>query len=223
MALEQRNTRDCVIAQATELIRRKGFRATSISEVIAASGIKKGGLYHYFPGKADLGLTLLKSAREEFLQFLDDVLVGDTPAKALVHFFNAALRKHQQTGFVGGCLFGNTALEMADEDQAYADVVSSVFDEWITRIERVIGLAQESGEVRDDLSARCLAQVVVMSIEGGIMLTRLRKDESSLVMCLDVLKTMLRPPVTFASGRRRLPETGDKTNLRPRKAKGETK
>lgn len=222
MALEHRNTRERVIAQATELVRRKGFRATSISEVIAASGIKKGGLYHYFPGKADLGLTLLESARKEFLQFLDDVLVGDTPAKALAHFFGAALRKHQQTGFVGGCLFGNTALEMADEDQAYADVVSGVFDEWITRIEKVIGLAQESGEVRDDLSAHCLAQQVVMSIEGGIMLARLRKDESSLVMCLDTLKTMLRPPGLFASGGRRFPETGI-TNLRPREAKGETK
>lgn len=221
MALEYRNTRDRVIAQATELIRRKGFRATSISEVIAASGIRKGGLYHHFPGKADLGLTLLESARQEFLQFLDDVLVGDTPAKALAHFFDAALRKHQETGFVGGCLFGNTALEMADEDQAYAEAVSGVFDEWITRVEKVIGLAQESGEVRDDLSARCLAQQVVMSIEGGIMLARLRKDEHSLVMCLDALKTMLQPPNAFASGRRRLPE---KENANPitHKTKGNT-
>lgn len=223
MAPAHSSTRERVIAQATELIRRKGFRATSINEVIAASGIKKGGLYHYFPAKADLGLTLLESARQEFLQFLDDVLVGDTPAKALAHFFDAALRKHQETGFVGGCLFGNTALEMADENQAYSDAVSGVFDEWIARLEKVIGLAQESGEVRDDLSAHCLAQQVVMSIEGGIMLARLRKDEASLAMCLDALKTVLRPADAFAPDRRRLPERTAENNLRPRESKGETK
>ncbi len=47
---------------------------------------------------------------------VDDSLSGSTPREALDNFFSAALAYHRGTGFVGGCLFGNTAPETSDAD-----------------------------------------------------------------------------------------------------------
>jgi TetR/AcrR family transcriptional regulator, transcriptional repressor for nem operon len=188
---KRRNARDQVIERASRLFERKGFRATSIGEITAASGIKRGGLYHHFQDKDHLALEVLDQAAAGFADFLDRALAGTTPRSALTHFYNAVLTKHKKAGFVGGCIFGNTALEMADDGKPYASAIAQTFDMWIRKIESVVRRAQERGEVRDDLSARVLASHVVMAIEGGIMLARLNKNEAPLKECLRSLRKML--------------------------------
>lgn len=61
--------------------------------------------------------------------------MDDSPAETLLHYFEAALSKHKQMGFVGGCIFGNTALEMADESKPFAEVTAPVFAGWIYKME----------------------------------------------------------------------------------------
>ena len=47
------------------------------------------------------------------------------------------------------------------------------------------------GQVRQDLPADHLAELVVAAIEGGIMQTRLRKDEGPLARALKTLRVLL--------------------------------
>jgi TetR/AcrR family transcriptional repressor of nem operon len=101
------------------------------------------------------------------------------------------LEIHRGNGFVGGCLFGNTALEASDCNPRYACRVGEVFDRWTEKIASVIADAQYAGEIRSDLPADVLAQFAVSSVEGGIMLARLRKEEEPLSRCLDTLRTLL--------------------------------
>lgn len=71
-------------------------------------------------------------------------------------------------------------------------LIASVFEDWTARIQEVVSAAQESGEVRRDLSSEAIARHIVFAIEGGIMLSRLRKDESPLKDCLETLRELLR-------------------------------
>lgn len=194
------HTRERLIDEATRLINTQGFGATSINDLLAASGSTKGSLYHYFPGKDGLGLAVLEQAQSDFVAFLENALTGATPGEQLTGFLTAALAKHRDVGFVGGCIFGNTALEMADSDTAYARVVQDVFDRWIARLRTVIEAAQQVGQVRVDLSADQLAGHVVSALEGGIMLSRLRKEEGPLASCVECLVVFLRPPGPVVPG-----------------------
>jgi AcrR family transcriptional regulator len=67
-----------VLIKAAELIRDKGFDATSVNEISQAVGITKGGLYYYIKGKRDLlyrimlrGLQLVESLAES-VEHLED-------------------------------------------------------------------------------------------------------------------------------------------------------
>ena len=60
-------TRERLLEEATELAQRKGFGATSVNDLLVATGIKKGTLYYHFPGKDDLGLAVLERAKAAFL------------------------------------------------------------------------------------------------------------------------------------------------------------
>jgi len=195
MATKGERTRDHILGEASRLIQRKGIGATSVGEILAAARVHKGSLYFHFRDKEEIGREVIRQAADRFLGFVDRSLTGTTPRMALENFFAAALAYHRGTGFTGGCLFGNTALETGDADPGMAALVDEVFIAWADRITRTIADGQRSGEFRDDVPARDLAQQVVATLEGGIMLSRLRKKAAPLERCIENLKIFLRAAV----------------------------
>lgn len=186
-------TREKILETAAELIHRKGFGATSINDLLEATGLKKGSLYFHFPGKDALGLAILEKARADFLLFLDAALSGATPGNRLGNFLNKVMKTHKGMGFVGGCIFGNTALEMGDSESGFASFIENVFEEWVDKLQAVIVEAQSSGEVRSDIPAGVLAGHMVAAIEGGIMLSRLKKDAKPLRYSITAVRALLNP------------------------------
>ena len=190
----QRNgsaTRKRVIEVTKQLVNEKGFNNTSISDIIQASGVKKGNLYFHFPSKEALGIAILQEAADEFFRFLEASLQGNRPLEKLGSFFDAVLEKHRSAHFVGGCIFGNTALEMADSNPNIARLVEDVFRRWADMIANVLREAQRGGELDASLSPTRFAKHIVATIEGGIMMARLTKNEEDLKDCLDTLRAFL--------------------------------
>ena len=184
-------TRERILTGAAKVFNRQGIAATTINDLLKATGTTRGNLYFHFSGKEEVGLEVLSLARAAFRQFLEDALRGPTPGSQLEQFFRQVLEKNRCRGFVGGCLFGNTALESSDTAPQFADLVSEVFAEWIDRLQETIAAAQVVGQVRQDLPAVQLAELVVVTVEGGIMQARLKKTAGPLARSLDTLRVLL--------------------------------
>jgi TetR/AcrR family transcriptional regulator, transcriptional repressor for nem operon len=191
MASKGELTRAKIIDQATQVFHRKGFLSTTINDLLAATGTTKGNLYFHFSSKEDVAAEVLRQAHEGFRHFLESSLDGPTPGAKLDNFFRQALERNRSKGFVGGCLFGNTALEASDNAPQLAALVAEVFSEWIGTLQEIIAAAQATGEVRCDLPAADLAGFVVSALEGAIMLSRLNKREEPLAGVLNTLRSML--------------------------------
>ncbi len=184
-------TREKLLAETFGLVRRNGFKATSVNDVLQATGVKKGALYHHFPGKDDLGMAVLERTRQCFFNMIDSTLRASSPLAGLDLFLETVLQKQRENGFVGGCLWGNTVLEMSDIQPTYTKFVEHVFDEWVARMEVAIRAGQCADQIRTDLPAADLARLLVAGIEGGIMMSRLTKQEGPLKTCLTSLRQML--------------------------------
>jgi TetR/AcrR family transcriptional repressor of nem operon len=183
-------TKERILSEATRLVHRKGFEATSINDLMAVTGLKKGCLYFHFSGKEELSFAVLEKAKVDFFASLDSSLSGKTPRDRLDHFFKEKLELNKKEEFEG-CIFGNTALEMSGKNQRLSKFVGEVFEEWIERISKVVKDAQDAGEVKKDLSAAVLARHIVMSLEGGMMLTRIDKSEKPMRDCIASLRALL--------------------------------
>ena len=57
-----------VILKAADLIHRQGFEATTVNEISKATGLTKGGLYHYITGKRDLLYLIMRFGMETLQQ-----------------------------------------------------------------------------------------------------------------------------------------------------------
>ena len=192
MSAKGEQTRERILEGATEVFLRQGFNATSISALLEAAGTTKGNLYFHFADKDAVALAVLRRERDRFREFLQESLVGDDPVQALENFFAGAREKNRAKQFVGGCLFGNTALETADTRPEYAALVREVFSDWTERLREQIAAGQENGQIRTDVADKALAELIVETLEGAIMQARLQKSEAPLESALATLSTMFR-------------------------------
>jgi TetR/AcrR family transcriptional repressor of nem operon len=184
-------TREHILKTTRDLLVAQGFHNTSVSDIIAATGVKKGNLYYYFAGKEELGLAVLEDAKEEFFAFLARSFQGDSPAARVLHCCRAIFDEQQKNNFVGGCLFGNAALEMSDSNPAFARILGDVFRRWIEEIDRQLAQGGEGALGAAELDSGQVAKAIVALVEGGIMMSRVSKDAADLDDCLAVIKAMV--------------------------------
>jgi len=186
-------TRSHILLESRRLFTLQGFQNTSISTIIAATGVKKGNLYYHFPSKEELGLAVLLDARDEFFTILEHSFVGDRMVPRILHSCNAIKGLIQQGDFVAGCLFGNTALEMTDANSRFGQIIREVFSHWIELIEQELQLEADLTAVDPPLSTESLAIAIVALLEGGIMLARVYQDGKNLEVCITAIHGLLIP------------------------------
>jgi TetR/AcrR family transcriptional regulator len=65
-----------LLAEAAELFARKGYAATTVNEIVAATGVTKPALYYYFRNKEGIYLELMQDALAKFEVILDTTLMA---------------------------------------------------------------------------------------------------------------------------------------------------
>jgi TetR/AcrR family transcriptional regulator, transcriptional repressor for nem operon len=173
-------TRDHILKTTRKILVAQGFHNTSISAVIEATGVKKGNLYYHFASKEDLGLAVLEDAKDEFFSFLAKALTGRNPVEKVINSCKAIFAEQEKNNFVGGCLFGNTALEMTDSNERFSGVIQEVFSRWTGLLAAHLTEARETGLLPAATQPQLLAKTVVATLEGGIMMSRVSKDKEDL-------------------------------------------
>ncbi len=186
------NTRAHILKTTRHLFTTQGFGNTSISTIIAVTGVKKGNLYYHFASKEELGLAVLLDAQEEFAGFLNDSFQGEKPIDKILNSCEMLLEFLQKQNFVGGCLFGNTALEMSDGNSRFGIIIQDVFDYWTAKIEQHLIEGQDDGSFVSSIPISALATTVVATIEGGIMMSRVSKGKKGLADCVVTLRGVLK-------------------------------
>ena len=73
MKRDSRNTRGRIINAAWELFYEQGYDATTIDEIVEASGTSKGSFYHYFEGKDALLGSLSYIFDEKYDELKDTI------------------------------------------------------------------------------------------------------------------------------------------------------
>jgi TetR/AcrR family transcriptional regulator, cholesterol catabolism regulator len=68
-----------VVATAAKLFAERGYDATSMSELTAATGLAAGGLYHYIEGKDDLLIAICDELLEPLLERAREIVAAEAP------------------------------------------------------------------------------------------------------------------------------------------------
>jgi len=83
--------KETIKSVAIDLFFKKGYFATSISEIARGCGIQKASIYHHFPAKEDLLYCIMETTMTDLVAELDRNLAKET---LVVCRMRAAVRSH---------------------------------------------------------------------------------------------------------------------------------
>jgi TetR/AcrR family transcriptional repressor of nem operon len=189
-------TRDRILAAATELIHQHGYKATGVADIVAASGVPKGSFYFYFASKEELGRVLLQRYREKQREELALVFPEGAAAVPTIRgFFESAMRMQADSGCKSGCLLGNLAAEITESEDLRKEL-EGVLHDLQQALAGVVARGQQSGELKSDFPPEAAADFFLSVFEGSILLAKARRDpkalEASLSMLARYLETLRR-------------------------------
>ena len=169
--------RSQILDAAATLISERGFTSTSVDDVIRGAKLSgKSHFYHYFKSKDELGYEVLNRQFERFaergLAILREPMID--PIERLNLFIDAVVALQAETGGRRGSPFGNLAAELADAHEGFRVRIEAVFERWASQIRSLLWEARP--QLQDDVDAVRLSRFIIASLEGAVLMTRIKRD-----------------------------------------------
>lgn len=207
-------TRARLTEATAELLRRQGYHATGLAEIVATAGAPRGSLYFHFPGgKEELACAALTAAGTAWRQRLDVILDGAPDLGVAVERVCATLADElEASGFADGCPLATVALEAGAGAEPVRRTIAAHYDGWIADLAaRLV----DHGVVA--AHAPPLARFALATLEGALLLARVGRTTLPVREAGATLRALLAmttgaAPVSPArrgrSGRAAAPRTG---------------
>lgn len=159
---------DLVLEKALRVFWEKGFAATSLDDLVEATGVNRPSLYAGFGDKEALYLKSMQRYRRRISEQLDTVLscngTGDSLPVIVRRYFDIMIGTYTgQSEHPLGCAFMCTALNEAPQHESILEMLQNTIEEFDVRFERFFTDAQTYGCLSGNHDPKVLAQMI-----GGI-------------------------------------------------------
>lgn len=191
---ERGNAKVRLLDAARDVIRAKGFAATSVDDLCRAAAVTKGAFFHHFGSKEALGIAVTEFWAETTSNFFAAAPYHDAtdPLERILAYI--AFRKTLITGEFADftCLVGTLAQEVYASSSGIRDACGqSIFDHAAT-LEADIVIARRNRNITDDWTAESLARHMQTVIQGGFVLAKAGNDPELARGSLDHLDRYVR-------------------------------
>lgn len=173
MARPQEFDKADVLHRSTRLFWRKGYEATSLADILEATGLSKSSLYATFGNKHDLFLSGFDSYRADRKHDMDLVLSRGSAREGIEAFFRMIISDAGSLAAGDGCMSINQAVELAPHDDTVKRRVAEDFQLIEDALAAAVERGQREGSIGRYRSARDLAGLLVLCFPGLQIMARL--------------------------------------------------
>src|SRR5580698_1190530 len=130
-------TRHRIVELAAPVFNRQGFAGAALSDLMAATGLKKGGIYRHFASKEELASDSFdyawKIAMETRFDGLERVANSVDRLALMIRNF-----KERRAGLIsGGCPLLNTAVDSDDGNPVLREKAQGALEAWLRRMQTI--------------------------------------------------------------------------------------
>ncbi len=185
-------TRQLIIERAAPLFNKNGYAGTSLSDIMKATGLAKGGLYGNFSSKDEIAAQAFDYAhnkiRTGLLEKLSRCRTHLAKLLAVLDFY------HNYTArppIEGGCPFLNTSVEADDSFPFLKKRARDAQNEMMNSLTALFEEARKAGELKGDIKPRREAEMMYAQIEGGIVMAKINDNPHILNRILSNIRERL--------------------------------
>ena len=186
-------TRQRIIAESAPIFNQRGFAGCSMQDVMDATGLEKGGLYRHFTSKEELAVEAFKYALKVTVEARTrSAEAGDPPAGAIEKLLTMVDQfVRVPSAIAGGCPLMNTAVDADDSNPALFALARDSVKAWKRRLCKIVEEGIASGEIRTGTEPRRVANGIIGTLEGSLMISRLEGNRDAMLDAAETLRSML--------------------------------
>ena len=186
-------TRRRIVESAAPVFNTHGYSGTSMSDLMRETGLEKGGIYGHFANKEELAVASFEYATGVMRERFAAELAGKEGAlERLFAVIDVLGGMAEDPPVEGGCPVLNTAVESDDANPVLKERAQRAMSGWLRLIGRLVKDGVEGGELSPDADPRETASVVVGTLEGALMLSKLCDDGAHMERAVAHLRRHLR-------------------------------
>lgn len=164
---------DDAVDRATEVFWSKGYEATSLSDLLEATGINRGSFYNAFGSKKKLFVqSILKYEREQRRQVLEEFAALNDPVLAINKLFDAIIAQSETDKARKGCFLVNTALDLPNHEPDIQKTVRKSLKGTEAFFEGQLKIGKEQGVIPDHVDTETAAKGLLALLVGVRVLAR---------------------------------------------------
>lgn len=182
-------TRTRIVTAAADLMYIQGVGATTLDEVVAASGVSKSQLYHHFSGKDAVVRAVVHLTGERVLERERGALAHVSTIAGLRRWRDALVQNNALRHGAYGCALGSLASEVSDHDDVARLALSQLFIEWQELLADVLRRLRDSGVLPPEAPIDKLATGLMGALQGGYMLAQTAGDVTPMATSIDMALT----------------------------------
>jgi TetR/AcrR family transcriptional repressor of nem operon len=180
-------TRDRIVAAAARLMIEQGVARTTIEDIQAAAGVSPSQLYHYFPGKDALVSAVIDQQTAQVLEIQHRGLGSLDTIDSLTNWRDLMVGILTEVQCSGGCPLGSLASDLSESDPVARAQLAGAFAQWEGLIRDGLAQMQERGELAADADPADLAVAMLAAVQGGLLLSQVRRDPAPLRIAVDTM------------------------------------
>jgi TetR/AcrR family transcriptional regulator, transcriptional repressor for nem operon len=183
------STKAHIIQTAAQLFNQKGFAGASMADIMAATGLKKGGIYNHFASKDEIALAAFDFNVAQLQQRFRLAMKGQRHAIARLQ---ACLDWYEQLlaepTMAAGCPILNTSIDSDDTHPALRQRAQQAMDNWQKLFRNILDSGLQRAEISPDIDSAEVTTFLIAAIEGGVMMSKLYGDGQYLQSTLNHLR-----------------------------------
>ena len=192
MASKAERTTQFIIETVAPVFNKHGYIGTSMSDIVAATGLTKGAIYGNFKNKEDLALAAfnhnLKQVMGAIARKIEAATTPLEKIKALIDFYRSY---HEFTIPFGGCPILNVGIDANHQNPPLMERVMEVIQKLQASIVLIVEAGIKNKDFRADADAKGFARKLFSITEGAIFMTMTMNNSRYLLDATDVLEQML--------------------------------
>jgi AcrR family transcriptional regulator len=180
-------TRHRIVEAAAGLMFRQGVAGTTTEQVQEAAGVSASQIFHYFSDKRALVRAVIAYQTEAVLTAQQPLLARLDSMEALRAWADQYVSIEEQLKYEGGCPLGSLGGELAETDAAARHEVERGFARWEEAIRDGLRAMYARGDLRRGADPDALALALLTALQGGLLMTQIRRDPAPLRAVLDAV------------------------------------
>ncbi|KAA3610722.1 MAG: TetR/AcrR family transcriptional regulator [Calditrichaeota bacterium] len=182
------STREIIIEKAASIFNKNGFAGASLSELMNATGLKKGGIYNHFKNKDEIMFEAFDYAIKKFNRQIYQAYKDKETALQKLYAIIEYYKTYPLNPVIeGGCPIINTAIDSDNTHPALKERVKDVLNKWIENLEYIIKKGQSLGEFKEEVDSYKSAVLIVTNMQGGVLIARSFEKNSYMEIIVDQL------------------------------------